>query len=203
MSERLKISRDLHDICGHQLTALHLNLEFAVQTCSVEQREVLQQCKDISRQLLADIRRVVKEIRLDAELDLGAVLKQFVAKLPGIDLQLTYPDGINVSSHGQAEAILRICQEAITNAIRHGSKKSMHIDFSQRADQLQLHISNPCSKIGELQAGVGLTSMAERVTEYGGSLKINYLDSETFEIIINMPLMTPLAVMPIEESADA
>ena len=202
-SERLKISRDLHDICGHQLTALHLNLEFAVQTCSVEQREVLLQCKDISRQLLADIRRVVKEIRLDAELDLGAVLKQFVAKLPGIDLQLTYPDGINVSSHGQAEAILRICQEAITNAIRHGSKKSMHIDFSQRADQLQLHISNPCSKIGELQAGVGLTSMAERVTEYGGSLKINYLDSETFEIIINMPLMTPLAVMPIEESADA
>ena len=196
-SERLKISRDLHDICGHQLTALHLNLEFAVQTSSVEQQQILLQCKGIASQLLADIRRVVKEIRLDAELDLVAVLKQFVEKLPGIDLQLNYPQALKVSSQGQAEAILRICQEAVTNAIRHGSEKSISIDLAQRGNQLFLRIANPCNDIIDLRRGGGMASITQRVTEYSGTVAFNYRDSDVFEILIAMPLIQ------VEECADA
>jgi len=188
-SERLNISRDLHDICGHQLTALHLNLEFAVQTSSVEQRQVLLQCKDIASQLLADIRRVVKDIRLDAELDLSTVLQQFVEKLPGIDLQLNYPNELKVGSHGQGEAILRICQEAITNAIRHGSEKSVSISLSQQDNQLYMRIANPCGNINDLKIGVGLASIEQRVEEYSGSVEFNYLNSDVFEIVIEMPLI--------------
>jgi len=196
-SERLNISRDLHDICGHQLTALHLNLEFAVQTSSVEQRQVLLQCKDIARQLLADIRRVVKDIRLDAELDLSTVLQQFVEKLPGIDLQLNYPNGLKVGSHGQGEAILRICQEAITNAIRHGSEKSVSISLSEQDSQLYMRIANPCSNINDLKTGVGLASIEQRAKEYSGSVVFNYLNSDVFEIVIEMPLIQA------QEPADA
>ncbi|EPJ43100.1 MAG: hypothetical protein OFPI_44450 [Osedax symbiont Rs2] len=196
-SERLKISRDLHDICGHQLTALHLNLEFAVQTSSVEQQQILLQCKGIASQLLADIRRVVKEIRLDAGLDLVAVLKQFVEKLPGIDLQLNCPSQLKIGSQGQAEAILRISQEAVTNAIRHGSEKTISIDLSQRRNQLYLRIANPCSKIIDLQTGVGMASISQRVKEYSGDLEFNYRHTNVFEILITMPLIQ------VQESTDA
>src|SRR3954453_24207240 len=69
-SERLRIVRDLHDLLGHHLTALSLNLEVASHLAGGEAKESIEKSKGIAKQLLADVRDVVSRLRNDEPVNL-------------------------------------------------------------------------------------------------------------------------------------
>src|SRR5205807_1519190 len=73
-SERLRIARDLHDLLGHHLTALSLNLEVASHLAAGEAKESVEKSQAITKELLADVRAVVSRLREDEPVDLATAL---------------------------------------------------------------------------------------------------------------------------------
>ena len=189
-SERLKISRDLHDICGHQLTALILNLEFAAKQTEQQSgiaNQTLLQSKELARALLNEIRDIVKTIRHHDQLDLYAALNEIKQVLPGTSLNIEIEQSVTIESHTVAECILRICQEAITNAIKHSTLRDITVSISRQDDSLIVQISNSQLHQHLVKFGNGLTSISERASQLGGTLSLTQTPSQ-FVICVTLPL---------------
>lgn len=80
--ERLRIARDLHDILGHQLTALSLQLEVLSHKVPDPIKPEVEQSKHLSKELLTSIRSVVRKQRDICHLDLTEPLTRLMARLP-------------------------------------------------------------------------------------------------------------------------
>lgn len=188
--ERLNISRDLHDICGHQLTALILNLEFAAKTALKESGqtvETLVNSKILAKTLLNEIRQVVKDIRLDNFFDLRAAIQQLCSALPGINLSLHYDQSLNISSQRITECLLRITQEAVTNAVRHAKSKTISISVTQSDTTINLNVTNPGLVPNHYQLGSGLNGIKERAEQLGGKLALTHPDQYTWSLTVYLP----------------
>src|SRR5687768_4841063 len=72
--ERLRIARDLHDLIGHHLTALSLNLEVASHLAEGQAKAHIEKSQALTKLLLSDVRDVVSRLREDEAIDLGAAL---------------------------------------------------------------------------------------------------------------------------------
>ena len=86
--ERVRIARDLHDILGHQLTALSLQLEVLSHKVPDEVKPDVELSKHVSKELLASIRAVVKKQRNIVGLDLTAPINALMTRLPGVKLKM-------------------------------------------------------------------------------------------------------------------
>ena len=76
VNERTRISRELHDLLGHHLTALSLNLEVAGHlTPEGRAREHVQQAHTLAKLLLTDVREAVSQLREGGAIDLAAALQ--------------------------------------------------------------------------------------------------------------------------------
>jgi signal transduction histidine kinase len=62
-AERVRIARNIHDLLGHHLTALTINLQVASRIVEGEAKEKVEQCHSLSKVLLSDVREAVSEIR--------------------------------------------------------------------------------------------------------------------------------------------
>src|SRR5262249_13406791 len=76
--ERLRISREVHDVIGHHLSAQILNLEVALHSKQWEPH--VHKAQAIARQLLNEVRDVVRLLRADQPVELRFVLEQMVAE---------------------------------------------------------------------------------------------------------------------------
>jgi hypothetical protein len=75
IAERVRISRDLHDLVGHHLTALSLNLEVASHLVSGTAQDHVRQAQSVAKLLLSDVREVVSQLRENDNIDLTEALK--------------------------------------------------------------------------------------------------------------------------------
>ena len=115
--ERLRLARELHDVAGHKLTALKLNLTALQREAGSPKVDTAAQ---LATELLADIRGVVAQMRQHDGLDIREALTQLIKPLPAPpQIHLLVSDDARVASVAQAETLLRVVQEALTNVIRH------------------------------------------------------------------------------------
>ena len=119
IAERVRIARDLHDLVGHHLTALTLNLEVATHLVDGKALEHVQQAHSLAKLLLADVREVVSEMRLDDKVDLSAALQTLVSGMPEPRIHLDLPLEQALTDPVRAQVLLRCAQEIITNSVRH------------------------------------------------------------------------------------
>ncbi|MFY8017462.1 MAG: histidine kinase, partial [Inhella sp.] len=84
-SERLVIARELHDLMGHHLTALNLQLQLSQALLARDQSEgagaQLDKARLVAEQLLADVRQAVSHQRAQTRIDLSAALRTLAASL--------------------------------------------------------------------------------------------------------------------------
>ena len=73
---------ELHDLVGHHLTALTLNLEVATHLVEGKALDHVQQAHSLAKLLLADVREAVSEMRLDDRVDVSAALQTLVDGMP-------------------------------------------------------------------------------------------------------------------------
>ncbi len=169
-AERLRLSRDLHDVAGHTLTALRLQLRALAAQPGAPAG--LASCERLSAELLGDIRAVVQSLRDGGGLDIATALHALAAPLPRPRLHLQLDDNVRVRDTALAEALLRCVQEALTNSARHGDAQVLHVALRQHDGRLLLDMHDDGRLRGELREGNGLTGMRERVAEHGGRLQL-------------------------------
>ncbi len=176
-SERLRLSRELHDVAGHKLTALKLNLAAMARDPRHAGDETVATCARLADELLADIRGVVQQMRADEGLELAGTLEALASSFPRPRLQLQIDPAARVGSLAQAEAVLRAVQEGLTNAARHSQAQTLWVVLQRDAGGLRLDIRDDGRGRGELVPGNGLHGMRERFEGVGGRLSVGRTDT--------------------------
>lgn len=171
-SERLRLSRELHDIAGHKLTALKLNLAALARDPRFAEEAAVLLCRDLADELLADIRGVVQQMRQGDGLDLEEALTALARPFPRPRLQLQVGADARVGSVAQAEAVLRAVQEGLTNAVKHSHAQNLWVVLRREDEALRLDIRDDGRGSGEVRAGNGLCGMRERLEALGGGLSV-------------------------------
>lgn len=169
-SERLRISRELHDVAGHKLTALKLNLGALQRQPALAGNAQVDLCARLADELLGDIRAVVQQMRLHDGVQLRELIERLAAPFPKPRLRLDMEAGLRVASFEQAEAVLRTVQEALTNSARHGGAENLWLTVRRKNGQLRLDLHDDGRGSGELRFGNGLTGMRERLEAIGGGV---------------------------------
>ncbi len=176
--ERRRLRRDLHDGLGPLLTGLALTADAAANLQLDDPKKtstLLQTVRSESRTVIADVRRLVDNLRPPALDQLGLVgaLKQRADQLSmqsngrRIDLSLVAPDDLPTLPAALEVATYRIATEALTNVVRH-SKGSMAEVTLTCGDQLEVQVIDNGASIETWCPGVGLQGMRERADELGG-----------------------------------
>lgn len=166
--ERLRISRDLHDLVGHQLTALAVNLEVASHVTTGPGAERVEQCRVLAKDLLRDVRQVVGSLRYRVP-DLRGALDEMARAVPVPAVHVEVPAGLTVPDE-LAGTLLRCAQEAITNAVRHADARNVWVRVSEADGETVLSVCDDGRGSPRVAPGNGLSGMRERLAAHGGRL---------------------------------
>jgi signal transduction histidine kinase len=180
--ERTRISRELHDDLGQQLTGLKLSLSWLGNRIKDGRETAAQNVDDMRYQLdgaIASVRRIAAELRprvLD-DLDFAEALAwqtQEFTRHSGLEVTLNLQAGAMITDNELATAMFRIVQEALTNLVRHAQASQVSISLTEHEDMLVLSIRDNGVGFDSAQrrSGVGLVGMRERCAAIGGVFDI-------------------------------
>jgi PAS domain S-box-containing protein len=196
--ERTRISRELHDDLGQQLTGLKLSLSWLGNRIKEGRETAAQNVDDMRHQLdsaIASVRRIAAELRprvLD-DMDFAEALtwqtREFT-RHSGLDVSLNLEEGEQIKDNEVGTALFRIVQEALTNVVRYAQASQVRISLTQRDEMLVLSIQD--NGIGfdssVRKGGVGLVGMRERCTSIGGQFSILSQPNGGTTIVVTVPL---------------
>ncbi|HEY8498772.1 MAG TPA: GAF domain-containing sensor histidine kinase [Limnochordales bacterium] len=194
VEERHRLSRDLHDTVSQNLFSLTMLLAASRQHLEAGQAEearlALEEAQERARATLADMRRLVREMRpsgrpgpaLHTVGDLAAALESLsrsdpLARRMGVAV-LWEPGRLDPDAPvdaGRADALLRVAQEALHNALRHARARTVRVSLRATGRRLSLVVADDGQGFHVRRArgeGGGLAIMAERCRLAGGGLRI-------------------------------
>ena len=172
IAERVRIARELHDLVGHHLTALTLNLEVVTHLVDGKVLEHVQQAHSLARLLLADVREVVSDMRQGDMVNLADALNTLIGGVPKPRIHLDLPSQEVMTEPQRAQVLLRCVQEMITNSVRHAQARNLWIRLSMTRDGLAMSARDDGVGADKVAVGNGLMGMAERLKQLGGKLEI-------------------------------
>lgn len=186
-SERTRIARNLHDLVGHHLTALTIQLQVAGHLTDGEAKLQVDKCHQLAKLLLADVREAVSTMRQYADVSLLDAITSLIQLLPQqLEVKLQIPDNIMLNDLQQAQHLLCIVQEALSNSLKHSGATLVCIGANAAAGQLQLTIYDNGRVAPHWQAGNGIKGMQERLAECGGSLTLS-TQQQAMQLSITLP----------------
>ncbi len=173
--ERLRFSRDLHDLLGHTLSVIVVKSEAARRLGPRDLDAALAQISDIEsvgRQALTEIREAVtgyREGTLAGELDRGRSALTAAGIEPAVRQS-------GPPLEPQTAALLGwVVREAVTNAVRHSGATHCEIVVDGTAERVRLTVTDdgtgaPSDALEDTD-GTGLRGLAERLAAAGGTLE--------------------------------
>ncbi|GAA1132243.1 hypothetical protein GCM10009630_32760 [Kribbella jejuensis] len=193
--ERRRLRRDLHDSLGPSLGAVALRIETARNLSAAAPAEadrMLEQAATEVTAALADVRRLVHDLRPPALDELGLVraIEQQAERfrLGGLTVAVdadplgTLPAGVEVAAY-------RIASEALTNVARHAAASRCDIVLRLADTMLELSVTDDGTGIGEqVRAGVGMLSVRERAAELGGVCSVTCPPGGGTAVRVRLPL---------------
>ena len=195
--EKTRIARELHDVTGHKLTAAKLQLELLEdEAAEPKQKERVTQVKTMVVDLMRDLRHLIVDVNQDDSINLAESIRILTHSLPDglCDASLEPVAGL---SSGQAQTLLRIAQEGVTNALRHSEATRLNISLEQTSDAVLLTIEDdgrgfdlPGNRDGD---GLGLATMRERMESLGGTFVVDTKQGRGTRLLAALPLKDPYA----------
>jgi two-component system, NarL family, sensor histidine kinase DesK len=185
--ERLRIAREIHDLLGHQMTALILNLEVATHKTNGYGLIQVERALALAKMLLGDLRNAVSDIREHPAMDFDIALAELITDIPGLTVTLDSEEQLSMKDPATAEVVLRCIQEALTNTLRHASATSCHIRLYRQNAELVLEITDDGASLPSITPGNGLTGMQERINALAGSL--SWQGGSGFRLQARLPLV--------------
>lgn len=196
VNERTRISRELHDLLGHHLTALSLNLEVAGHVTEGRAQEHVRQAHTLARLLLTDVREAVSQLRESGSIDLAAALWPLAEHVPSLDIHLDLHEPLTLEDPARAHVLLRCAQEIITNAVRHAGARNLWISCRREGADLLMQARDDGRGVGELVAGNGLRGMRERLRQYGGQMQLETGEGTGFRLSLRLPAASDDPLLP-------
>jgi signal transduction histidine kinase len=198
-SERMQIARELHDLMGHHLTALNLQLQLGGALLAREDAggagQAMDRAEGVAAQLLADVREAVSQQRSSQRIDLSAALNALAEGIASTRIELTLDDAARDLGPRAAHALLRCVQEGVTNSVRHAGARRVRVELrgireeGQQGDEIAVSIDDDgqgAPNWHDGRAGNGLSGMAERMAELGGQMRVTRT-SPGFRIELRCP----------------
>ena len=186
-SERTRIARDLHDLLGHHLTALSINLQLAERLADGEAKEKIAESRALARLLLSDVRDAVSTLREESEVDFSRAVSLLVERVPQLNIHLDIEDGLAIDEFEVAESLLRCVQEALTNTLRHSGATESWIRLWREDDTVYLDIRDNGRSGREIVEGNGLAGMRERIARLQGALNVDTQD-DALHLRVTIPV---------------
>lgn len=176
--ERNRLAREIHDTLGHTLTGIIMGADAALALFSVAPEEAKKRVQIIAqsaREGLTDVRRSIKALRPDAleQRSLGQALEKLVADFrltTGVEIFYEPPAAPLAFASDEEDAIYRIIQESMTNAVRHGHASKIHLSLTWQDHVLTVHVQDNGLGCVQPEEGFGLRHMKERLRLLGGTL---------------------------------
>jgi signal transduction histidine kinase len=187
MVERARIGRDLHDVLGHHLTALSLNLEVASHLTEGDARSRIDTAQSVTKLLLGDVRAVVGELRQEEGLDLPAALHKLADGIPQPRVHIGVAPDLSIEDPAAGEVVLRCAQEIVTNAVRHSRAENLWLDVTRSAAGIQVRGRDDGRGAAAVASGHGLSGMRERVEHRGGTLSLETAPGRGFSVTAVLP----------------
>ena len=186
MRERNRLAREIHDTLGHTLTGIIMGTDAGLALFDVapeESKKRMQIVAQSARNGLTDVRRSIKALRPDA-------LDRFTLEqaLEGLveNFRLTTSARITYSQEAEElkldtdeeDALYRVVQEGLTNAVRHGKADRIEIRITRAGDVVTVRIRDNGTGAAIQEEGFGLRHMRERLEMLGGTLIYGNLDRD-------------------------
>lgn len=191
-SERLNLSRELHDSFGQELTALRYALDGLRRRVPAESDAIEALITSVQR-LTSEVRGVASRLRppvldhLDLSESLAWLSEQWQERT-GLDCTANIENGLPTISDSQKLAVFRICQEALTNVARHSeaSQVSVSLSFGARLT-LKVEDNGRGFDVGQHTESLGLLGMRERAEGIGGLLEIQSSPGNGTGVVLTIP----------------
>ncbi|MBD5787811.1 sensor histidine kinase [Cellulosimicrobium terreum] len=185
--ERLRFSRDLHDVFGRTLSVVAVKSELAAELAARGRpgaEEQMLEVRRIAQDALREVRAVVVGYR---SADLAAELAgaRSVLRSAGIDTTV-HGEQTPVGEHAQ-EALAWVVREAVTNVVRHSDASSCTITLHRDSTTSVVEVVNdgvPATAV--VGRGSGLAGLAERLDGARGTLK-TWTDGDRFGLVARIP----------------
>ena len=192
--ERLRISRDLHDNIGAELTYISSVIDqktFGMK--DPEERREYERLSDSSRSAMSQLRETIWAIKTEE-----ITIEKFAGKLNELSRKYSEGLGVKLSIAQSGENYLlppakvinlfRVCQEAINNAIKYSGCNGIRIELNAEENVLTMSIADDGKgfNIATAKTGYGLQNMRERVEEIGGKYKIDSVQDKGTTIDISI-----------------
>lgn len=194
LEERLRLTRDIHDVVGYALT----NTMMLMRAASIMIREEPEKVPALIettqkgaegalaqvRGILGDLRR--REIRSAAGPNaIAKVVRVFrIAAAAEVDLDFGNFDW--AIGDEEAFAVHHFVQEAMLNAFSHGKASSIRVSFRQGDEGLAVTVRDNGSGPKDVSEGIGISGMRERLARLGGGLEYSST-AEGFSITMRLP----------------
>ncbi|WP_203579355.1 sensor histidine kinase [Microbacterium hibisci] len=186
--ERLRVATDVHDLQGHHLQVIALQLELAERLMPTDPPAALEQLRaarasvDEARQGTRDLATRVRSVPLSDEIANAADL----LRAAGSSVQtIVSPD----ADDAPASVLAPIIRETTTNALRHGGGAWARVALTREPTGWRYVIANDPGDTTPSADGSGLEGIGRRVSDAGGTLSIDRLDSE-FAVAVTLPAET-------------
>ena len=206
--ERLRITRELHDVIGHAMSVMIVQAGAAgrlLDTADADRaRTAVAEIESTGRRAMGEMRNLLGVLR-DGETESESdgspraptptlddvhplVARVAQAGLPTVVAVHGVP---RVLSTGIGLAAYRIIQEALTNCLKHSDATRASVDVTYRPAEVEILITDngtgPAHHTVEPVAGHGLAGMRERVATYGGDLTIGHSPEGGFRVRATFP----------------
>ena len=180
LRERNRLAREIHDTLGHTLTGIIMTTDASLVLMDAapdQAKKQLELANRTARDGLNDVRRSINALRPDAleHSDFAEALENTIEKFClTTSAKVTYTQNAGKLDFApdEEEAIYRVIQESLTNAVRHGQARNIEVCLDRAGDQLTITVRDdgmgmPAGK----KEGFGLRHMRERLELLHGSLQ--------------------------------
>ena len=199
-SERARIARELHDVVGHGLSVIVLQLVAALtileKSDTISLRERLLSTERSARDALAEMRRLLgllddgegaslaPQPRLDQ-------LERLIADIcaAGAEVDLTIVGEPVDLAAGVELAAFRILQESLTNVLKHARPPRAHVRVAYEPEAIVIEVHDEGQSASAADpGGRGLPGIRERVALYGGELELGRAPEGGYALRVRLPL---------------
>jgi signal transduction histidine kinase len=199
-AERARIARELHDVVGHGVSVVILQVVAALGLLDKGEPSVARQrllaTERSARQALAELRRLLGLLDEDVDASLApqpglGELEHLVAETQAAGVEVRFavcgerlelPAGLEL-------AVYRVAQEALTNVIKHAQPASAHLRLSYEPHDVVIEITDDGRQpVSSSNSARGIAGMRERVALYGGELTVGPRPAGGFEVRARFPI---------------